>query len=69
MLNMTFTLKLSVAVAVAFGVIGACSTADVASLTYDVTSICEEHADDRAELRVRIVNENGWKIDDMVYAF
>ena len=142
MLNKTFTFKLSVAVAVAFGIIGACSTADespgevfheyrrqvavgltieekmpffssrkkqeiesriaakdptvspewdalegnmircteikltgesistdVASLTYDVTSICEEHAGDRAKLRVRIVNENGWKIDEMVYAF
>ncbi len=42
---------------------------DVASLTYDVTKICEDYSDDRVKLQVRLVREYGWKIDEMKFVF
>ena len=40
---------------------------DTALLTYEVVGICESTAGDTGKLSVRLVMENGWKIDDIKY--
>ena len=44
-------------------------SADVALLTYDAVNICDDYADDLLKLRVRLVKENGWKLDEMKIEF